>query len=76
VTGPLRVFHGTDDDTVPITITDELAAGRPDLVQVVRVEGARHVRSWNVDPRGYERRESAFLACVTVAEPSSACATG
>lgn len=73
---PALVFHGTDDDTVPIAITDELATGRPDLVQAVRVEGAGHVRSWNVDPRGYERRESAFLACVTAARPAASCATG
>jgi uncharacterized protein len=72
---PALVFHGTDDDLVPISITDEFAAGRPDLVQAVRVEDAGHVRSWNVDPRGYERRESAFLACVTAAEPPFSCAT-
>jgi pimeloyl-ACP methyl ester carboxylesterase len=72
---PALVFHGTDDDLVPISITDEFAAGRPDLVQAVRVEDAGHVRSWNVDPRGYERRESAFLACVSAAEPPLSCAT-
>ena len=70
---PALVFHGTDDATVPISITDELAGDRPDLVQAVRVDGAGHVRSWNVDPGGYERRESAFLACVTAAGPPSAC---
>lgn len=72
---PALVFHGTDDDTVPISITDELAAGRPELVRAVRVAGAGHVRSWNLDPGGYERREAAFLACVTAAQPPSACAT-
>jgi pimeloyl-ACP methyl ester carboxylesterase len=76
LTVPALVFHGTDDDTVPISITDEFASGRPDLVQVVRVADAGHVRSWNVDPRGYERRESAFLACVLADGPPSACATG
>jgi hypothetical protein len=38
--------------------------------------GAGHVRSWNVDPRGYERRETAFLACVTAAEPPATCPAG
>lgn len=70
---PALVFHGTDDDTVPISITDELASGQPDLVQAVRVEDAGHVRSWNVDPRGYERREAAFLACVTATEAPATC---
>ena len=73
---PALVFHGTDDDTVPISITDELASGQPHLVQAVRVQGAGHVRSWNVDPGGYERRETAFLACVTAAGPPSSCAVG
>ena len=68
---PALVFHGTADDTVPVSITDELAGGQPGRVQVVRVPGAGHVRSWNADRRGYERRESAFLACVTTA--GSAC---
>jgi alpha-beta hydrolase superfamily lysophospholipase len=74
LTVPALVFHGTDDDTVPISITDELASGQPDLVQAVRVEDAGHVRSWNRDPRGYERREAAFLACVTAGEAPSTCA--
>jgi uncharacterized protein len=70
---PALVFHGTADATVPISLTDEFAIGQPDLVQAVRVEDAGHVRSWNVDPGGYERREASFLACVTAAEPASAC---
>lgn len=70
---PALAFHGTADDTVPISSTDELAGGARDLVQAVRVAGAGHVRSWNVDPPGYERRETAFLACVTAAEPPYVC---
>ncbi len=70
---PALVFHGTADATVPMSVTDEFAAGRPDRVQAVHVPGAGHVRSWNVDPRGYERRETAFLACVTAAEPPATC---
>jgi fermentation-respiration switch protein FrsA (DUF1100 family) len=72
---PALVFHGTDDDTVPISTSDELAADRPDLVHEVRVPGAGHVRAWNADPDAYERVEGAFLRCV-VADPSPACATG
>ena len=62
---PALVFHGTDDDLVPVSTTDELAADRPDLVTAVRVAGAGHVRAWNADPAAYERRTAAFLACVT-----------
>jgi pimeloyl-ACP methyl ester carboxylesterase len=61
---PALVFHGTDDDRVPIATTDELAGDRPDLVTAVRVEGAGHVRAWNAGPAAYERRVAGFLECV------------
>ena len=61
---PALVFHGTEDDLVPLSTTDELAADRPDLVTAVRVEGAGHVRAWNADPAAYERRVTRFLDCV------------
>lgn len=70
---PALVFHGTDDDLVPVSITDELADGRPDLVDAVVVEGAGHVRAWNVDPNAYERRMRAFLDCLTSAASPSTC---
>ncbi len=62
---PALVFHGTDDDLVPISTTDELAADRPDLVTAVRVPGAEHVRAWNADPAAYERQVADLLDCVT-----------
>jgi pimeloyl-ACP methyl ester carboxylesterase len=62
---PALVFHGTDDDVVPVSISDELAAGRPDLVTEVRVDGAEHVRAWNVDPAAYEQQVARFLECRT-----------
>ena len=65
---PALVFHGTEDDLVPVSSTDEFAADRPDLVTAVRVEGAGHVRSWNVDPAAYERRAAEFLACVAAGD--------
>jgi hypothetical protein len=62
---PALVFHGTADRTVPIATSDELKQDHPDLVQEVRVDGADHVESWNVDPGRYEATESAFLGCAT-----------
>ena len=62
---PALVFHGTEDDLVPVSTTDEFAADRPDLVTAVRVEGAGHVRAWNADPAAYEERVAGFLECVT-----------
>jgi hypothetical protein len=70
---PALVFHGTSDDLVPISISDELAADQPDLVTRVRVPGADHVRAWNVDPAAYEARVTAFLACVHPAEGQRGC---
>jgi pimeloyl-ACP methyl ester carboxylesterase len=62
---PALVFHGTADRTVPIATSDELKKDHPDLVREVRVGGADHVESWNVDPGRYEAAESAFLGCAT-----------
>ena len=58
---PILLFHGTEDGTVPVSISDALAEARPDLVTYERVEGADHVRAWNVDRARYEAAVSAFL---------------
>lgn len=61
LTVPVLVFHGTEDDLVPIDVSRRLAEARGELVTLVETEGAGHVRSWNVDPAGYERRVLDFL---------------
>jgi fermentation-respiration switch protein FrsA (DUF1100 family) len=58
---PVLVFHGTDDDTVPLSSSQDFFQARPDLVRLVIVPGAGHVRSWNVSPESYERRLREFL---------------
>lgn len=58
---PVLVFHGTDDDTVPLASSQEFFEARPDLVRLVIVPGAGHVRSWNISPEAYERRLTEFL---------------
>lgn len=58
---PALVFHGTADDTVPISTSDALAARYPTLVREVRVPGAGHVESWNAGPARYTTTVSAFL---------------
>ena len=62
LTVPVLVFHGTDDDTVPLASSQEFFEARPDLVRLVIVPGAGHVRSWNISPEAYERRLTEFLA--------------
>lgn len=59
---PILLFHGTSDQLVPISTSDALAAKLRRWVTYYRVPGARHVESWNLDPRLYDRRVKSFLA--------------
>ncbi len=61
ITVPTLVFHGTADQTVPISVSRQLAARVPDFVELIEVPAAAHVMSWNADPSGYEKRLEAFL---------------
>ncbi|HEX5990216.1 MAG TPA: alpha/beta fold hydrolase [Solirubrobacterales bacterium] len=58
---PILLFHGTEDDVVPISTSDDFAAELPRQVTYFRVPEAGHTEEWNVDPRLYERRLGAFL---------------
>jgi pimeloyl-ACP methyl ester carboxylesterase len=58
---PMLVFHQRGDPTVPVSISEALAAARPDLVTLERFGGDGHVQSWNVDRPRYERALRAFL---------------
>lgn len=58
---PVLVFHGTEDDVVPIEVSREFAERQPNFVELVEVPGAGHVESWNVNPEGYEARLTDFL---------------
>jgi uncharacterized protein len=60
-TAPVLLVHGTDDAVVPVASSDLLAEARPDLVTYVRVPGAGHVTSWNLDPAAYESALADFL---------------
>jgi alpha-beta hydrolase superfamily lysophospholipase len=60
---PMLIIHGTEDDDVPIALSEEFAEAAPEgLVTLVPFEGAGHVRAWNVDPGEYERVLEEFLA--------------
>ena len=58
---PILLFHGADDDIVPVKTSDALAMLRPDLVTYHRVEMAQHLESWNLNPAEYERLLAEFL---------------
>ncbi|HET7053123.1 MAG TPA: alpha/beta hydrolase [Solirubrobacterales bacterium] len=59
---PILLFHGLDDEVVPIATSNAFAAELPHWVTYHRVPHAGHVESWNVDPRLYERRLGEFLS--------------
>lgn len=56
---PVLLFHGAADDFVPVEPSLELA--RLDQVTYVPIDGAGHVRSWNVDRDRYEAALRSFL---------------
>jgi uncharacterized protein len=58
---PILLFHGSEDDVVPISTSDEFAAELPRQVTYFRVPEAGHTEAWNVNPGLYERRLGAFL---------------
>jgi alpha-beta hydrolase superfamily lysophospholipase len=58
---PILLFHGTEDDVVPTSTSDEFAAELPRWVTYFRVPEAGHTEEWNVHHRLYEWRLSAFL---------------
>ncbi len=59
---PVLIFHGTEDMTVPLDTSRQLAEARSDLVRFEVVEGAGHVESYNVDPASYRQQVLDFLA--------------
>ncbi|UFA50475.1 alpha/beta hydrolase [Deinococcus radiophilus] len=58
---PILLFHSPSDKTVPFWQAKALAGARPDLVELHAVEGARHIRCWNIDPERYEAALEAFI---------------
>lgn len=58
---PVLILHGTEDATVPLDVSADMAAARPDLVTLVRFPGAGHLQAWNVAPSRYEERVLRFL---------------
>jgi pimeloyl-ACP methyl ester carboxylesterase len=64
LTVPVLIFHGDADGTVPLSVSTDLAAAYPNLVTLVVTPDADHVRSWNVDPGGYEEQLQKFLSAL------------
>lgn len=58
---PTLLVHGSEDKTVPVTLSQQLAEAHPDEVDLVVVPGAGHMASWNADPDGYDAALAGFL---------------
>ena len=58
---PILLFHGTEDDMVPVALSRELA-DLGEQVTYYEAVGAGHVQAWNLDPSTYELRVSTFLS--------------
>jgi len=58
---PVLIHHGTDDLNVPLEESLELVEANPDLIQLIQVEGAGHVESFDVDRQKYVDEVIGFL---------------
>jgi len=58
---PTLLFHGKEDQVVPIKTSEEFAQNLPNSVTFFAVPKADHTQSWNVDPPLYDRRLRRFL---------------
>ena len=58
---PTLVFHGTSDQTVPISVSRQLETRVPDSIELIETPAAGHVSSWNANPERYETYLARFL---------------
>lgn len=62
---PVLAFHGTEDESVPIEESIALEDAQPELVDLLMVDGAGHVDSFDTDFEGYVAAVLDFLSSVS-----------
>ena len=58
---PTLLFQGTNDTTIPVSMSDDFARAHPDFVTYKRIPNAGHTESWNTDPQAYDNDLTLFL---------------
>ena len=59
---PVLLFHGDDDEWVPVEMSDLIAENRDTNFTYIRYENVGHVTSWNADPDNYVYQLDTFLS--------------
>ncbi len=67
---PILLFHGDDDEVVPISTSEEFAEDLPRWVDYYAVPRAGHTQGWNVDPALYDRSLHRFLLQIAANQPA------
>ena len=58
---PALLFHGDDDEWVPVSMSDFIASNRDFKYTYKRYENVGHVTAWNADPEDYRTTIKEFL---------------
>jgi len=58
---PVLLFHGDDDEWVPVDMSDYIADNRRTNFTYIRMSNVGHVTSWNADPVRYIFEITKFL---------------
>ena len=59
---PILIIHGTKDNLVPYTMSEEIYNANEDIVKLVEVEGADHALSYMVDNKLYIESVKEFVS--------------
>ena len=62
---PMLLFHGDDDEWIPVSLSDYIAEKRTTNIQYLRYENVGHLQAWNADPILYEKTLKDFLESIS-----------